>query len=145
MSDRGEHGHFAAGNKAGKQFTEGNQAHLVHGGSAAVRDLASGAPFSGLAAQTEIEIRQELADLGTVEMIRREAVRLATATRLYWNAVQAAVDGQDLEQFDRYIRRYGWLASATLRAWAQLSKAEEDAPSSLDYDQLVQELRDNGR
>ena len=52
---------------------------------------------------------------------------------------KAANDG-DLEKLDSYCARFGWLAGASLRAWAEVRKeSKERAP--IDYGDLVRELQ----
>jgi hypothetical protein len=39
------------------------------------------------------------------------------------------------------VRRFGWLAGSSLRAWEQVRKEEASRPKALDYDALVKELK----
>lgn len=107
-------------------FAPGNQNQLVHGGESAVKSLQRGEPFKGLAAQEERQVTADLEAQGRAEMVREQAVRLHTASRLYWNAVQTAADAGDLDKLDGYVARFGWLAGASLRAWAQLREETQD-------------------
>lgn len=123
------------------RFGDDNRAHEVHGGEAAVKAIQTGQTFKGLAASEERQVKADLEAGGRAEMVRQEAVRLKAACNLYWGAVCRAADDGNIEALDRYIKRYGWLAGATLRAWAQVK--EEDAAradSALDYEELVKEL-----
>ncbi len=40
-------------------------------------------------------------------------------------------------KLDRYVKRFGWLAGASLRAWAQVKEEEPDADLVADYEQIV--------
>ncbi len=124
---------------------KGNQSATIHGGAGAVRAIQKGEPFKGLAAKTEQEVKAEFYEAGRASMVEEQAVRLHTAARLYWNAVQKAADEGDLEKLDSYIARFGWLAGASLRAWEQVRKEEGNKPPSLDYDELIKELQNDGQ
>jgi hypothetical protein len=124
--------------------SEDNKNALKHGGEAAVKAIQHGEAFHGLAATEERTVKADLADQGRAAMVEEQAIRLHTASRLYWNAVQKAADDGDLEKLDRYCARFGWLASSALRAWAEVRKEEKDKPPALDYDTLVAEMKRNG-
>jgi len=121
----------------------GNQNGLKHGGEGAVKAIQHGKPFQGLAAQEEENVAADLEAQGRAAMVEEQATRLHTAARLYWAAVQKAADSGDLQKLDAYIARFGWLASASLRAWEQVRKEDAARPKALDYDQLVKELKRN--
>ena len=40
-----------------------------------------------------------------------------------------------------YIKRFGWLAGASLRAWAQVKAEQPDRPDVLDYEQVLAQRR----
>jgi hypothetical protein len=106
------------------RFKEGNQAALKHGGAGAVKALQLGLPFKGLAEQVEQVVYDELETQGRIAMVRKNAVRLQTASELYWAAVSKAAAEGDLKQLHGYVKQFGWLTSAALRAWAQLRTEE---------------------
>lgn len=122
---------------------------VVHGGEAARRDLRHGRPFTGLAAEAEQGVRAELAEPGgRAELTAELATRLHAATRLFWGGIQAVADqaaegdAEALTRLDAYLGRFGWLAGAALRAWAQVGQNEKDrAAQALDYDDLVADMR----
>jgi len=127
-------------------FVEGNEGAVKHGGESAVKAIQRGEPFKGLAASEERSVKAELANSGRAEMVRQEAVRLKTACNLYWGAVCKSADDGDIEALDKYVKRYGWLASATLRAWAQLGDAEDqERAGGITYEQFEKALRDAGQ
>jgi len=160
---RDEKGRFVEGNSVGAQFAEGNEVGkdtrfgpgyeggpggpvgndkgVTHGGEGALVAIREGRPFKGIAASEERSVKAELQAGGRAEMVKQEAVRLKTACNLYWGAVCKAADDADLEGLDKYIKRYGWLAGATLRAWAQVKDEDKDrGEMALDYAELVKQL-----
>jgi hypothetical protein len=140
MADRNELGQFVEGNTASKGGPPGNAKNLRHGGASAVEAIRQGEPFTGLAAGEERSVREELQASGRAELVRQEAIRLKTACNLYWGAVCKAADDGNLETLDRYVKRYGWLAGATLRAWAQLGDVEREEAETLDYSTVLERL-----
>lgn len=106
-------------------FQPGENARLKHGGAAAVQQLAHGEPLTGLAAEAEAAVTAELEAEGRYALVVRNARRLQAAADLYWNAVSAAAERQDLDALDSYVARFGWLSASALRAWAQ---ARQEAP-----------------
>lgn len=135
------------GRNASGQFTEGNQAHLgdACGGEGALRRLADGAPFVGLAHDAELAVTAELETEGRAAIVRRAAVRLESVARLFYAAVEKASSEGDLEKLDRYAQRYGWLQASALRAWAQV-KSEQHDGGRLDAAHVLNAIRsgDNG-
>lgn len=105
---------------------KGNTHAQKHGGEAAVKAIQKGEPFTGLAAEAEENARAEMEAGGVDAMTEKNATRLQAASDLYWNAVLAAAQNNDIEGLDRYISRYGWLAGVTLRALAELRKIHKD-------------------
>lgn len=121
------------------QFTENNRAAVKHGGAAAVRAFREGEAFTGLAAQEERQVVEDLAQDGQISMLEEIAVRLHTCTRLYYAALQTAVDRADLEALDRYAKRFGWLAGKTAKAWRELRDASNgNGRGALDYEEILE-------
>jgi len=102
------------------RYAPGQSGNLRHGGEAAVSAIREGKPFPGLASLAEREVQQDLEEQGRAGLVKEAAIRLHTAMRLYWGAVQSAADQGDLAKLDSYCARFGWLAGAALRAWAQV-------------------------
>ena len=125
------------------QFTQGNQAGLVHGGEGALRAIREGRAFKGLAAQCEREVVADLEASGRGAMLREIAQRSHTAMRLYWGAVQSAVDAGDLDKLDTYIKKFGWLAGVAGRAWASVREEEKvsGVVGALDYEKVLEAQR----
>ena len=108
-----------------------------HGGEACVKAIQRGEPLTGLAAEAERAVYQELDTNGRPALVVRNAARLQAAADLYWNAIQAVADQGRLDQLDKYIKRYGWLAGASLRAWAQVKQERPDDDRALDYEAIL--------
>ena len=123
------------------QFEPGNQAHAIHGAAAGERALSTGANFTGLAVAAEEQVRAELANDGITSIVRRDAIRLQTVADLYYAAILGA---DSLDKLDSLVKRFGWIAASTLRAWQQV-RAEEDAAgrglSSNDVLEAIQTAR----
>jgi hypothetical protein len=124
------------------RYRKGNQAALKHGGGAAIDAIRKGKPLTGLAADAELAVAQELETDGRYALVVRNARRLQAAADLYWNAVSKAAQDEDLDALDKYIKRYGWLAGCALRAWTVV-KADEPR-TAWDYDAEVEKLRQQG-
>ncbi|MBN1975956.1 MAG: hypothetical protein JW918_01020 [Anaerolineae bacterium] len=119
------------------QFTEGNRANLRHGGESAVKAIQRGEPLTGLAAQAEADVYTELDTKGRPALVIRNAARLQAATDLYWNAIQAVADQGNLEMLDKYVKRFGWLAGASLRAWESARKESAQGDDGLILDAMA--------
>lgn len=109
------------------RYVEGQSGFVQHGGAGAVKAIREGRAFTGLAAEAEREVQADLDSEGRTFLVLELARRLHTCARLYYGALQAAVDKGDLEALDRYARRFGWLAGASLRAWEQVRKEQGEA------------------
>ena len=75
-------------------------------------------------------------------MLRQEAIRLKTACNLFWGALCAAADKGDVEALDRYVKRYGWLAGSTIRAWIAVGQAERDAGHPADLGDALEAAKE---
>jgi hypothetical protein len=102
--------------------TKGNTNSQTHGAAAGERALSTGVDFSGLAAVTEQAVRAEMETDGISSIVKRDAIRLQVVADLYYAAILGA---GSLEQLDSLVKRYGWIAASTLRAWAQLEQAQK--------------------
>ncbi len=101
-----------------------NQNAVKHGGAGAIKRLTTGQPFIGMAHDAEVQEEYKTDGPGAPEL--RDAQRLQAAAELYWNAVSKAAEAGDLQAIDKYIQRYGWLASLALRAWTEIRKREKN-------------------
>jgi len=126
--------------------TKGNDNAVKHGGAGAMKRIADGTPFIGIARDAELQVRAEYEMDGAGMLELRNAQRLQAASDLYWGAVSKAAEAGDLASLDKFIARYGWLASLALRAWTEIRKREKD--KGLDAGVVLDEIRkvknDNG-
>ncbi len=103
-----------------------NQHAIKHGGAGAIKRIASGQPFIGIAHEAEVQVQAEYQTDGAGALELRNAQRLQAASDLYWGAISKAAEDGDLQTLDKYIQRYGWLASLALRAWTEIRKREKN-------------------
>ena len=106
---------------------ENNQNGLVHGGEAAVKAIQRGNELTGPAREAELQVYSELATDGRSSIVTRNAARLQAVSDLYFNAFCQSAEENDLIKMDLYVKRYGWLVQAALRAWAQVRDEEKTA------------------
>ena len=111
-----------------------------HGGYGAALKLTKGEPLVGLAREAELAVYAEVETQGRRAVVVRNAARLQAACDLFWNAVSKSAQDGDLQALDRYIARFGWLASASLRAWAQV-KTESQADDGPSAAQVLDSMR----
>lgn len=130
--------------KLRQPMLEGNQNAKIHGGEAALSAIRNGTELTGPARDAELQVYTELATQGRASIVTRTAVRLQAACDLFWAALVDAGERGDLSAMDRYVARFGWLASASLRAWQQVRAEEKDADDGLDYERIL-EGQKNGR
>jgi hypothetical protein len=116
--------------KTKTSFTEGNRTALKHGGEAALAELKADKALTGLAAEVEQQVRAELETVGRAEIVTNAAIRLETVARLYWNALQQAAEANDVKRLDTYVKRFGWLQTAALRAWQQVAQEQDKGPDN---------------
>jgi hypothetical protein len=129
----------------GHKFSEGNQSALKHGGEAAVHAISKNKPFTGLAAAEQERVESQLSLVGSLGVERDLMTRLVTATNLYWDAIQKAAQEGDLEALDRYIQRFGWLATSSLRALKQVSDHEKEGGNTpIDAQIILDSYRKEG-
>ena len=105
----------------------GNQTTLKHGGEGAIKAIQHGTEFTATVKDAENDVRAELESVGSLEMIRKNAIRLQTACDLFWGAVLKAASEGDIPHLNGYLARFGWLAGVSLRAWSELAKLEHKA------------------
>jgi len=109
-----------------KGIAQRQNAAVKHGGAGAIRRITKGQPFIGIAHDAEVQVQDEYKSVGPGALELRDAQRLQAAADLYWNAVSKAAESGDLQAIDKYIQRYGWLASLALRAWTEIRKREKN-------------------
>lgn len=107
------------------RFVTGHTAALKHGGEGALLRLRDGQPFDGLALQ---EYQAVLGELGVdldrlagVDRVRlQRAARFEAVARLFDAAAMHAASVGDLEKWERYQRRAGWIGSKSFAALGDL-------------------------
>lgn len=112
------------------QQAQREQAALKHGGEAALSELKNDQALTGPAAEVEAQVRAELETIGRAEIVTNAAIRLETVARLYWNALQQAAEANDVKRLDTYVKRFGWLQTAALRAWGQVAQEQDRGPDN---------------
>jgi hypothetical protein len=123
------------------RFVDGNRASFKHGREAAVRALTRGDEFTGVAHKAELAVYEDLEAIGPLAIATKGAARLQAASDLFWDAIDAAIQNQDLTDLDHVMARFGWLQGAALRAWKQVMALMPDNGDVLDYEEM---LRENG-
>ena len=113
----------------GKSYNKDNQNAIKHGGESAVRAIQEGKQFTGLAAAEQERVMSQLAEVGSLGIETDIMTRLVVATNLYWNAVVKAAESGDINSLDRYIQRFGWLGTSSMRAIKQVSDHEKERGS----------------
>jgi hypothetical protein len=98
----------------------GNTNAQKHGGRAAVEAVAHDKPFTGKAIMQQADVIEELDTQGVDAILERAAVRLQTVSDLFYAAIQAAAQANDFEKIDNYTKRFGWIQSKAVQAWAQV-------------------------
>lgn len=97
----------------------------IHGGEGAIRRLSENRELIGLACEEQEQVELELINEGRLAIVKRGAVRLEAVARLFWRAVEKAASDGDLVRLERYVKRFGWLQSASLRAWREVREEEK--------------------
>jgi hypothetical protein len=113
------------------------------GGEGGVKRLATGAPFVGLAAESQREVEAELATDGRAAIVQRAAIRLEAVARLFYNAVLSATEQEDFTKLAQYAQRYGWLQARALGAWAQVKQEVKDGDKGTSAHEVLEAIRGN--
>ena len=119
------------------QFKPGNKAAHKHGGEGAIKRVQRGQELVGIAREAELAVYDELETEGRYALVVRNAARLQAVADLFWDAVAKAAQDGNLDALDRYIKRYGWLASLALRALAQMKQEQPDDRGVIDYERML--------
>ncbi len=114
----------------------GNTNAQKHGGEAGIKSLTSGCPLVGLAHESEERVKAELKQIGAAGLLERSAVRLQSVADLFYSALEAATQADDIAALDRFATRYGWLQSSAARLWLELRK--NDGKQPIDYEKLIE-------
>jgi hypothetical protein len=111
---------------------KGNQNATKNGAEGALKKLNTGRALIGIAKEMQDEVEDAYQLEGIETIILEGAKGLETVARLFKNAVMAAAEKGDLDSFDRYAARYGWLQSKSLLAWGQVQKTQKENGPTLD-------------
>lgn len=108
------------------EFKKGNQAAIKHGGRGAQARIRKGEPFIGLALEVLEGVLAEtgvgLEDLSGVEAILvKRAARFEATARMFDAAAESAASEGDIDRWERYQQRSGWIGSKAYHALADLS------------------------
>jgi hypothetical protein len=104
-----------------------------HGAAGALDAVQNNKPFTGLAAQEERQVTEELSQPnGRRGVVQKAAQRLETVARLYWAAICTAGEAGDFEKMTSYVKVYGWVQSSAIRAMLAFDAIKDDTPQSLD-------------
>lgn len=103
-----------------------------HGGEAAVKAIQHGEPFrdGSPAAVEEVKARELLESEGPTAALTMLSARMLAAAELYWGALATAAENKDLKAMDKYLARFGWLATSTGRLLAELRKVDKASDRS---------------
>ena len=102
--------------------------NFKHGGAMARRQLTTGEDFTGLAREVEKSIQADYDTRGPLELLRRDAVRLQTASELYWSALMGAAENGEIQKFESYMKTYGWLVAAAARVLKEVIPLQGKEP-----------------
>jgi len=115
--------------------------------------IREGKPLTGPAREAELAVYEELETQGRYSLVRRNAARLQAACDLYWSAISKLMQTVNeqggtpadvvIVKLDRYVARFGWLAGASLRAWAQVKEEEKDAGDVVILDAIAEAAGDD--
>ena len=130
-------------NDAG-QFAEGNESRLTHGIERSVKALASGRDLVGRAHDAQLAVHSEIETDGVIALLRRNVERTQAVTDLVWNEIQAAVQADDAERFDAWVRRHGWLVGVVNRAIQQLGDFEKNGDKGTSASAVLSAIKGNG-
>jgi hypothetical protein len=93
------------------------------GAEGALKRYGQGTPFIGPALAAQHDAEEAIKRPGGLDdLLETNAARLQAISSLYYEAMQYQAAQGDLEKFDAYAARYGWLTSKTILALAELRK-----------------------
>ena len=129
------------GKRTGAALEQARSAATKFGGEAAIKSLQKGEPFIGLAREVYLETLAATGiDLdalsGIDRMLVERTLQFESATRMFDNAAMAAASEGDIQSYERYLQRSGWLGNRSFNA---LLKVKEllSANNSMTIDGLL--------
>lgn len=89
-------------------------------------------------ALVESQVIEEVEMDGPLMRIKKQAIRLATASEILWGYMLG-----EKGAFEKGLRHWGWLVGAEIRAWREYETLRRSSNDGvLDYEQLL-EVRDD--
>jgi hypothetical protein len=96
------------------------------GAEGAIKRYGQGQPFIGHALAAEHEATEAIKRPGGLDdLLEQNAARLQAISTLYYEAMTYQASQGDLEKFDQYAARYGWITSKTILALAEVKKNQK--------------------
>jgi hypothetical protein len=110
-----------------------------HGGEAAIKRLADGQPFTGLAAAKQAEVRERLETEGIDAIMEDNAIDVQAVRDLFRDALAKAIDDGNEKQINGYADRFQWFADKAMKHWAMVRANRKQGKPALmgvlqDYD-----------
>jgi hypothetical protein len=147
VKDRDEKGYFQPGHSVGEgtRYAEGNQARTVHGGEGAIKRISEGKRFiaGSPASSAELRVYEQIEQVGLCSYLESRAVQVEAVADLFFSEIAKAARAHDAEVLDKRVKRWGWLRGVADRTWRQVREMQKEGPAALNYDQLIEELRQN--
>jgi hypothetical protein len=125
------------------ELAQRKRAALTHGGEAAIKRLQNGEPFDGLALAAYEGVLDELGvDLDALTGLDRvrvkRAARFEAVARLFDGAALAAAAAGELDRWERYQQRAGWIGGRAFKALTELRETAR-GDGALDYERILAE------
>jgi hypothetical protein len=121
---------------AGKNMSEKNNNNAVRkdtaGAEGALKRYGQGTPFIGSALAAENDATESIKRPGGLDdLLEQNAARLQAISTLYYEAMMYQASQGDLDKFDQYAARYGWITSKTILALAEVKKNQRASGGKL--------------
>jgi hypothetical protein len=119
----------------------GNQRAVTHGGAGAVKRIKQGKPFIGLAREVLSDVLAELGisldSLSGVEgMLVKRAARFEATARMFDAAADSAAAEGELDRWEKYQRRSGWIGSKAFNALGDVKTMLSERTSGVIQDAI---------
>lgn len=109
-----------------------SQNAVKHGAEAAIKRLADGKPFTGLAAAQQAEVRERLETEGIDVIMESNAVDTQAVRDLILKALIKAFDDGNEQQILGLTERYKWFDNNTLKNWVEVKANRKKRKPVLD-------------
>lgn len=123
-------------------FAPGHLVNERHGAEGAVIRIQKGEPFDGLAQRAYegvlAELGVDLDRLSGIDRVRvKRAARFEAVARLFDVAALAAAASGDVDRWERYQQRGGWIGGKSFSALTEIRKLVPGGSGVLDYEDLL--------